>query len=132
MHEICKEIWKSPLIRRPVFLTCMILFVAHQIVEKLINIQFEWADNYLDMLVLMPILLTLYSLEKRYFDRSNEKIVTELEIFILTLIVGLITELLFPYLSSRFTYDAKDFLFLSFGSVAFYTERLSYNKINVK
>lgn len=132
MNEICKEIWKNPIIRKPVFVTCIILFVAHQIVGKLFNIQIEWADNYLDMLVLMPILLTLYSMEKKYFNRSDEKVVTELEIVILTLNVGLISEKLFPYLSSRFTCDAKDFLFLSFGSLAFYTERLSYTKIDVK
>lgn len=132
MKEKVLNVWHDPIIRRPLFLISAILFVIHQVLEKLFEIHIIWADNYLDMLVLMPILLTGYTIEKKYFNRSREKEVTNLEIVVLTIIVGFISEWLFPYLSPRFTIDAKDFLFLWFGSAAFYLERLVVNKSTVE
>lgn len=131
MKKILHDIWNDPILCRPLFLICVFFFLAHQIAEKWMDIHLKWADNYLDMLVLMPILLTLYTVEKMHFRHIHVS-VSRSEIIFLTLIVGFISEFVFPYFSYRFTYDLFDLIFLWIGSLAFYLDRYFLIKLSVK
>jgi len=115
------KVLQDPIVKNPVFLVSLLLFVLHQITQKVLHIQISWADHYLDMFVLMPIVLTLYTLERRYLFLQKAYTITLLEALAATLLVGIISEILFPRWSSRFTRDPLDFIYLVLGAAIYYT-----------
>ncbi len=48
------------------FLVCVIIFTAHQFLQKTGFVNISLIDNYLDPLLAMPLLLQLNVLEKRF------------------------------------------------------------------
>jgi hypothetical protein len=106
----------------PVFILCCILFVVHQILQKFLKITIPLADYYLDNLLIIPILLTLLVVERRIiFRRGNDYTLSGLEVIMATVLISLVSEFLFPYLSKNFTSDGLDVVFHILGSVVFYT-----------
>lgn len=112
---------------KPLFLFCLLLFTLHQLLQWHFKILLPWPDAYLDNLVVMPIVLTLWLAERRWlFKKGNDYRLSVAEITVATLYILLVTELLFPLLSDRFTADAWDVLYTVVGSILFYlTERNS-------
>jgi hypothetical protein len=105
----------------PVFIVCCILFVAHQILQKVLYISIPLADQYLDNLVAPPILLTLLVAEKRIlFKRSQTYTLSVLEVCMATILIALVSEYLFPYLSNEFIFDWLDIVCYALGSLLFY------------
>lgn len=110
----------------PVFIVCCCLFVAHQLVEKQFEIRFAFADNYLDNLLAIPILLTLLLVERRtLFRRGTNYRMTAAETMVATLFIAAVGEWLFPLLSDDFTFDWMDFFWYGVGAVLFH---ISINK----
>lgn len=108
-------------LQSPVFIVCSILFVAHQVVQKIFEVPIPLADRYLDNFLATPILLTLLLVERRtLFGHGKNYRLTVTEVVIATVWIALVGELLFPYLSENFTSDAMDLLFYTLGSVLFY------------
>lgn len=109
------EILKSPL-----FIISCILFIAHQLLQHVFKINIPIADAYLDNILAMPIILPLLLAERRYlFKRGSVYHLPLLEVILATIYVSLISELLFPLLSSRFTFDWLDFVFFFAGAAAY-------------
>jgi hypothetical protein len=108
------------LLKSPVFITCCLLFVLHQILQKVAGIAMPFFDAYLDTFLAMPIMLTLLVIERRLlFRRGKQYRLSVLEAIIATLFVALISEVVFPALSSRFTADWRDVVAFSLGTVLF-------------
>ncbi len=104
-----------------VFIVCCILFVVHQLLQKVLHISIPLADQYLDNLLATPILLTLLVAEKRIlFRRGGDYTLSVLEVCMATLLIALVSEYLFPYLSNEFTFDWADIVFYALGSMLFY------------
>ena len=114
-------------LRSPVFIICLVLFLLHQIMQKILHITFSFADSYLDNLLAMPIILTLLLAERRWlFKKGSNYQIPVIDIVVATLYIIFITEVVFPLLSKNFTADWKDLLFYALGSFVF------YNTINTK
>lgn len=114
------------LLRRPVFLICCTIFIIHQIMQKVLDITYSYADSYLDSLLAMPIILSLLVVERQYlFKKGEGYLLTLQEVIIATLFVAFVAEVIFPVLSEKFTGDWLDLLFYGLGSVLFY---LTINK----
>lgn len=108
-------------LKSPLFIICCVLFLLHMIFQYSLKINIPLADAYLDNLLAMPIILTLLLAERRHiFHKGNAYQLPILDIFLATAYVSAISEWLFPWLSSRFTFDPLDFLFFFLGAGIFY------------
>lgn len=114
------KVLQDPIAKNLVFLVSLLLFFLHQITQKVLHIQISWADHYMDMFVLMPIVLTLYTLERKYLFQQRGYSLTLLEACAATLLVGIVSELLFPRWSNRFTRDPLDIVYLILGASIYY------------
>lgn len=108
-------------LKSPVFIISLVLFIIHQIMQKILDIHFSLFDRYLDNLLAMPIILTLLMIERRYLlGRKHTYSLSLLEIFIATVFIIVVAEIAFPLLSRDFTTDWWDVLFYALGSTIFY------------
>ena len=117
-------------LRRPLFIISIILFSLHQFLQWGLKINIPIADAYLDNLLLMPIVLTLWLAEKRILFKKPKT--TELsisEIVIATAYMLLITEWLFPLWTARITTDFWDVLYTAIGSLLYYFAARSIYKM---
>ncbi len=109
------------LLYSPVFILCCILFVMHQVAQKVMKVSIPLADSYLDNILATPILLTLVVVERRIlFKRGTDYILTPMEVIMATLFIILVSEFLFPFVSPDFTFDWVDILCYILGSVLFH------------
>lgn len=116
-------------LRRPLFLISVTLFAIHQVLQGLLKIKIPFADAYVDNILLMPIVLTLWLAEKRVlFKKEKGHALSPTEIIMVTLYMLLITEWIFPLLTTRFTTDAWDVVFTAAGSLFYYLSAQSYTK----
>lgn len=105
----------------PAFIVCCLLFVIHQLLQKILHIRIQLADDYLDNLLVTPILLTFLVVEKRIlFRRGPDYVLSKMEIVMATILIAIVSELLFPYLSKDFVTDWVDIVFYISGSLIFY------------
>jgi hypothetical protein len=112
------------------FIVCILLFVAHQLTQRVLFIAIPIADSYLDNFLSTPILLTLLLVERRTLFRypSNYALSIQ-EVCMATVFIAVVGEVLFPALSNEFTFDWLDFVFYSAGSIMFH---VTINKIGGK
>jgi hypothetical protein len=109
------------ILRAPVFILCCSLFIIHQVLQKGLHQSIPFADDYLDNLLITPILLTFLIVERRIlFRRGASYQLTPFEVIMATILIALVCELLFPYLSSDFVTDWLDLVFYAAGSLIFY------------
>ncbi|MEM8970220.1 MAG: hypothetical protein AAGE93_27645 [Bacteroidota bacterium] len=105
----------------PVFIICALLFIAHQVLQKGLDITFPLIDRYLDNLLTMPIILSLMLVERQYlFKRGKAYRLSALDVIVATVFITLISEIIFPFFSKKFTTDWWDVAFLALGSLIFY------------
>ncbi|PHN02032.1 hypothetical protein CRP01_33900 [Flavilitoribacter nigricans DSM 23189 = NBRC 102662] len=96
------------------------IFIAHQLLQKAWQISIPLADQYLDPLLCMPLLLGIWQWEKKLLFRHQ---ITTGEIWLLTLLLSLLFEIGFPLLSPNFTADWRDALLYFAGAFLFLTFR---------
>lgn len=111
--------WRK--IFNPWFIVVLLLAALHQILEKLLNLRLPFADNYLDPLLLMPILLHLVLWERRILLKKGVHYVFSFpEAGMLFLVVSFVTEYLFPIWHSGFTADWRDVICYAIGTLTYY------------
>lgn len=107
--------------KTPLFASSCLLFLLHQLLQWGFKINIPFADAYLDNLLAMPMLLTLWLAEKLWLFKAPPHYgLTLLEVIMATVYFLLVTEWLFPLLSSRFTFDAWDIPITMAGSVIYF------------
>lgn len=95
----------------PLFIVSCVLFVVHQVIQKVFDIHHPLIDSYLDNLVAMPIILTLLLVERIWFFKKGVTYRLPLaDILLATLYVSIISEFVFPIFSKHFTFDWVDFI----------------------
>jgi hypothetical protein len=98
-----------------IFITiCGLLFIIHQLTQKLFLWSLPLLDSYLDPLLCVPLLLFGLDRERHHLWKSAP--LSALNIFILTAFFALLFEGLFPYLSDGFTQDWVDIFFYFTGA----------------
>lgn len=107
-------------IARPWLLSLLLLVALHQVVERLLHIHIPVVDNYLDPLLLMPMLLHLLLWERRVLFKKGDLFVFSWpRMIMIFIIVSFITEYLFPLLRPGFTADIWDVLCYLIGTIIF-------------
>jgi hypothetical protein len=105
----------------PLFITASLLFAAHQLSQKVWGLSLPWADSYLDPLLCMPLLLTVYQIEQSWL--WGRKKMPLAEILIVTTVLSLVFEVIFPGLSHRFTADMLDVAAYFAGALLYFRFR---------
>ena len=105
----------------PVFIFCLSIFLLHQLLQKGFQIHIPIADRYLDAFLAMPVILTFLLAEKRWLWKKNTSYrLTPLTIAIATVYIIVIVEVIFPWLSTKFTTDWLDIICYIAGSLLFH------------
>jgi hypothetical protein len=98
----------------PLFVVCSFLFLVHQLLQLGLGIRLSFANAYLDNFLAMPVILSLLKVEHSLlFQKGPGYRLPLLTCLIATIYISVISELIFPQVSSRFTFDPFDFVFLA-------------------
>ncbi|MGO1815942.1 MAG: hypothetical protein ACTHZ1_03355, partial [Sphingobacterium sp.] len=114
------------------FIVCSLLFVLHQILQKVVGLSFPLADNYLDPLLCMPIVLHLIVLERRFLRNRPGYTLPRSHIFGYFLLISIISELIFPIWSEQMTSDIWDVICYAFGALVYTTLATPYLQKSIK
>ncbi len=102
------------------FCIFMIIFLIHQITQKVLGISFPLLDNYLDPLLFMPIILNFILWERRYlFKKGSDYTLPIPHVLILWICLSILTEYFFPRWNSGFTADILDVCCYGLGTLFF-------------
>lgn len=101
------------------FIIYTILFIIHQVLQKVLNAHIQIIDSYLDPLLFMPVLLQLIKWERKCIFKKNYYF-SFVEIVIWTSSIALITEYIFPKMNDNFTADIIDVFMYFAGAMIFY------------
>jgi hypothetical protein len=104
--------------RRIFFIVSLLLFLAHQLAQKVWGVVIPWADAYLDPLLCMPLLLTGLAWQQRWL--SGRPRLRLAEIVLATAMVAFFSEWLFPLWSASFTADPCDVAAYFAGAALFF------------
>lgn len=116
-----KNDWRIPGRMKPPFLLALIalvLFAGHQLSQKALGWRVAWADNYLDNLLCMPILLAGLLLERHWL--LGRLRLSLAEVLIASAVVSFVSEYLFPRFSDAFTADWWDVAAYFAGGLLFF------------
>ncbi|MGM0635923.1 MAG: hypothetical protein ACQESK_07635 [Bacteroidota bacterium] len=107
---------------RPIIILVIVsalLFLIHQYLQMQAQINITFLDNYIDPIVLMPLILYAVLWERRIFLRNRNIVLTYIDILGYFLLMVLFGEVLFPIFSDKFTADYWDILAYAFGTLAY-------------
>ena len=105
---------------QPGWLFCAILFVWHQLAQKVLGWSWLWADSYLDDLLCMPILLGLALANRRYFIQDPRYTFSFFEITVMVIALSILFEEGYPRWWSSFTRDPWDYAYYALGGLWYY------------
>lgn len=119
LNRIMKTGVKTMLLQ-PWFMGALILTTTHQVLQKILGINMQLVDSFLDPLLFLPILLQLILLERRFvFGKGARYVLSWFQILTITVFVSIVCELLFPRWSPAFTPDCIDVICYMLGGVIF-------------
>lgn len=101
------------------FIGLVLLAILHQITERVLQIRISFIDNYLDPLLLMPVLLHLIRLEINIRNSTNSRRLPAAVVYGYFLIISFTCEYLFPQFNSGFTSNPWDVVCYFLGSGGF-------------
>ena len=102
------------------FWVILILFVAHQLLQYVVGLPIPYVDSYFDPFACAVLGLSIFLWERNVLWRANQKRLGIGETIIVTLILAVLSEEVFPLLSDRFYRDVMDYLAFAVGGVFFY------------
>lgn len=108
------------------FLTLLLIFLLHQLLEKIAFIKLPIIDAYLDPLLCMPFFLSMLLMQQRVLIYKNPHYLLPPFLTITaTLLIILVAEGIFPIIQPKFIADFWDIICYILG--AFYFE-LFFNR----
>jgi hypothetical protein len=95
--------------------------IIHQILEKLLQIRFAWADNYLDDLLAVPFVSAcVLWMENFLVYRNHQRVHSFYQLFFLFVFISLLFEWIIPHFSTDYFYDPIDIVYYFIGFIAYY------------
>lgn len=98
------------------WIICLTLFILHQCLEKIAKVRIELLDNYLDPLLIMPILLPLITWERRFLRNEWDYKLPLTHVLGYVIIISALAEIILPKLTKNMIADPLDVLFYSIGA----------------
>jgi len=102
------------------FVLILSLFIINQLVIYFRKPADCWNDQYLDNLLAIPILLYLWKIEYNWLNKNALNAPLPLiNIALATLFIAVVSEIVFPRLSSNFVSDNWDYFYYVLGGIYF-------------
>jgi len=111
-------------------MACALLFLIHQYLQMYADFNIPFMDDYLDPLLVMPVILYAVLWERRILLKDKNITLSYTEIlgyFFLMVIFG---EIIFPLMSDRFIADYWDVLAYAFGTISYIIAKNYSNNAN--
>ncbi len=104
-----------------IWMICLFVFTAHQILQKGLGVPIPFIDNYLDPLLCMPIFLGFLWAERKILMRKHywNRFSTS-EVMVMTLVLSLIFEEVFPRWNEQLIKDHWDYIAYAIGALIYY------------
>ena len=102
-----------------VYVTCVGIFLAHQYFEGT-NQSLEIINNYIDPLLLPILFLPIILIERRWLLDDNSHRFSAVFLFVYLILFAIISELIFPLFSEKFTADWIDVILMGVGVAIFH------------
>lgn len=101
------------------FLSFFFLFLIHQCLQKVLYVSVPVMDDFLDSFLFLPLVSHILLMQRYWFFglRHPFSFYTIIAAFVL---ISIISEVAFPWLSSRFTADEWDVLSFALGGLVYY------------
>ena len=110
---------KMPVIN-PWLMAAGLLFMGHQLTQKVLGLYLPLADSYLDPFLCAPLLLSGLLAERQWlFGKGAAYRLSLPELALASLLLVLISEWLFPKISAHFTADPLDMVSILAGTLFF-------------
>ncbi len=104
-----------------------IAFVAHQIVQKLLQLSIPLIDSCFDPFACAVLALFIAEQEQKIIRQNQNYYFQVYELLGIVLFLAILSEEIFPILSSRFTKDIYDYFSFGAGAFYFYFARIKNN-----
>ncbi|MGB0861591.1 MAG: hypothetical protein ACPGXZ_01685 [Saprospiraceae bacterium] len=104
----------------PVFVMASLLFVIHQVLQKIFEISIPLFDNYGDDFVGMPIILTIFLVEQRFIWKRVQTNLSLFQVVVFTILFAVFFENILPLFNHNYTADYWDYLAYGLGSWFFF------------
>lgn len=101
------------------FLGCSALFLAHQYLERIAKVRVKVLDNYLDPLLMMPILLYLVTFERRIILRRPDYRLPAMHVAGYVVLVSILAELILPLFNDKLIADPWDVCLYVLGGLIY-------------
>jgi len=102
-----------------VYVTCVGIFLAHQYFEGT-NQSLEIINNYIDPLLLPILFLPIILIERRWLLDDNSHRFSAVFLLVYLILFAIISELIFPLFSEKFTADWIDVILMGVGVAIFH------------
>ena len=94
-------------------------FLLHQLLQKVFNYAIAFVDSYFDPFAAAVLGLFILKMERKHLWKQKQISFKWYEIMVITIVLALISEQLFPLLSEEFTSDPFDYIALALGGIYF-------------
>ena len=101
------------------FLIPLSVFLIHQFLQYGMKVHLPFVDSYLDPFCAGSLALYAVSTERWVF--FGQKYLSKTDIIVTTVFLAIVSEILFPYFSDRFTSDWVDVIAILLGSIWYVT-----------
>ncbi len=105
-------------LRNPWWWAAVVIFVGHQLLQRVLGYNLGLIDSYLDPFLAPPILLGLWLYERQLVWQAP--VLSWFETAVAALVLAVIFEEVFPRLREGFRQDLLDYLCYGLGALYFY------------
>jgi len=98
----------------------VIVFLLHQFVQKILEFPLPFLDSYFDPFAAAVLGSFVLRMERKYLWKRKQLSFQWYETLVITIVLALISEQLFPLLSEDFTSDLLDYVAFAIGGIYFY------------
>lgn len=115
------------------FLECVLIFVGliHQLLQKIINIEIQFWDNYGDDLIAVPFVSSIVLIfENRFIYRRDDRVHNIYQLLFIFIVVSVFFEFILPDKGGNYIADYWDILCYFIGLIMYYIIKRGIKLIN--
>lgn len=112
-------------------LELVVLFLGclHQVLQKILHVRIEWADNYADDLLAVPFVSSCVLLMENFIIyKEHKRTHSFAQLLFLFVFISVVFEFIIPIYSTFYTYDIWDIVFYFLGFILYFFAKKNLDK----
>lgn len=112
-------------------LELVVLFLGclHQVLQKILHVKIEWADNYADDLLAVPFISSCVLLMENFIIyKEHKRTHSFAQLLFLFVFISVVFEFIIPIYSTFYTYDIWDIVFYFLGFILYFFAKKNLDK----